>query len=127
MPWKCCVGSCRSGYDAVKHSDENATLEKNSVFAFPKDMENQQKWLKALPNIVSIVTPYIGICRNHLPKDAKMKAMPGGVCAPVEPQSIFSNVPLQYLSFLRVIHQSSRTTYKCLSSCKLIGFVKFRD
>ena len=41
MPRKCCVTGCNSNYDSVKN--------KTTTFRLPRDPEERQRWIKAIP------------------------------------------------------------------------------
>ena len=46
MPNKCCVAFCKGNYDS-----EN---EIKTVFRFPKNVEEREKWRLALPNVIKV-------------------------------------------------------------------------
>ena len=52
MPRKCCTGfdgkPCRANYTATKLFEE----EKNTVYGFPTDPNEQELWKKSLPNVL---------------------------------------------------------------------------
>ena len=69
MPNKCCVGKCTSNYAT---SNDGYI----SMFSFPKDSEEREKWLQALPNIIKEALPSMKICSLHWPLDAAMEKIP---------------------------------------------------
>ena len=84
MGRKCSVYGCRTNY-----SNE----EKGTVYRFPNDESDKQGWIRALPNRDFLWTKEKGICSKHWPNGCKMKVGKGGWEVPVEPPSIFGNVP----------------------------------
>lgn len=80
MPRKCCVAHCKSNYES--------TDEKVTVYQFPKDSQEKDRWIASLPNVIDKVTPHIGVCVKHWPSTAsyvKVKRY----SRPSEPPSIF--------------------------------------
>ena len=61
MPYKCCVGYCKSNYASADSTDHV------KMFSFPKDPIKLQLWLEALPNRIEKPTPYMRICCLHWP------------------------------------------------------------
>ena len=53
MPYKCCVGYCKSNYASVDSTDHV------KMFSFTKDPIKLQLWLEALPNRIEKPTPYM--------------------------------------------------------------------
>ena len=41
MPRKCCATGCNSNYNSVK--------DKTTTFRLPRDPEERQRWIKAIP------------------------------------------------------------------------------
>ncbi len=87
MPRKCSVGGCTSNY--VR---KGVPTEKVTVYGFPSDEVERQRWTSAMPNILPKVTPTMGICHFHFPRDVKMKRIKGHNI-PVDPPSIFAGIP----------------------------------
>ncbi len=87
MPRKCSVGGCTSNY--VR---KGVPTEKVTVYGFPSDEVERQRWISAMPNILPKVTPTMGVCRLHFPRDVKMKRIKGHNI-PVDPPSIFAGIP----------------------------------
>ena len=83
---RCGVARCNGNY-----SSEN----KVRVFKLPKCEADQQRWINALPPRANFVikpkTFYI--CERHWPPEAQFITTPGGFTRPVDPPSIFPNVP----------------------------------
>ena len=99
MPRKCCVHKCKGNYTS---SDQ-----KVSVYTFPKDLAEQQRWLDALPKFIRTVTPNIGICSKHWPSDALFVKVKKHL-RPAEPPSIFSG--FSHLMFRQTAATTSRHT-----------------
>ena len=61
----------------------------------PKPLDEQNKWTSVLPPREGFVIKRKSffICQRHWPTDTPMKAKPGGFTRPVDPPSIFNNVP----------------------------------
>lgn len=82
MPRKCSVARCRSGYD-----DSSVR-----IYMFPKDLENRDRWIQSLPNVLHKVTENMGICAHHWPSNAEMVKRKGHD-VPKFPPTIFPNCP----------------------------------
>lgn len=85
MVRKCSVIYCNGNY---------SKKDKRTVYAFPKDASQLLKWKEAIPNMccTSIVTEFMGVCKDHWPLDAPMiskSRYPSPGCPP----SIFPDVP----------------------------------
>ena len=63
-----------------------------SVYRFPKDLEQRQRWVASLPNTNFIYTDNKRICQLHFPKTAKTKMVKGHLIFD-EPPSIFKDIP----------------------------------
>ena len=63
-----------------------------SVYRFPKDLEQHQRWIASLPNANFIYTDNKRICQLHFPKTAKTKMVKGHMIFD-EPPSIFKDIP----------------------------------
>ena len=85
MPLKCCVPNCNSNY--------KSSGEKVSIYKFPKDENEKQKWSKVIPRAKQVVTAYTALCRKHWPEDCTMVSV-HGKNRPAEPPSIFLNIPI---------------------------------
>ncbi len=86
MPRKCCVYECRTNY---------TPSERGTVFRFPNDATERNRWLASLPNKDLTWTEHIGICENHWPSDYTRKSVQGGGIQPTEPPTIFaSTIPI---------------------------------
>ena len=102
MPRKCSVGLCTSNY---------LTGEKNvTVFCFPKGEEEQKTWVNSLPNKIAVqfnlltlilapicfllqkVTPHMGVCSKHWPRDTPLKKVKRSY-RPIHCPSIFPGCP----------------------------------
>ena len=78
---KCCVGNCKSNYDTES--------EYVSSHKFPSDKDERQRWLDALPNVVTKVTKNTVVCVKHWPLNYQT-CMKKGHVRPVFPPSVFS-------------------------------------
>lgn len=112
MGRKCSVYGCNSGYDSQQQT------QKVTVYKFPDDEEECRKWVICLPNKISKVTKWMGICALHWPTDTPLQHNKKGSRFPVPavPPSIFSNVPASCVPS----HSSStpRSTKKALSCAR---------
>lgn len=88
---------CKGNYDSEE--------EKVSVYCFPKDETEKQKWIDALPNIINRVTPHIGICSKHWPLDAPFIKI-RRYLRPQHPPTIFPGCPTTMLR--QTVPSSSR-------------------
>ena len=69
----------------------DSTNEKVTVYGFPNEPEQQDCWVKSLPNKLTCkVSKYIGICAKHWPTDCHKVKLPGGSYRPIDPPSIFN-------------------------------------
>ena len=84
MPLKCCVPRCKSNYTSMN--------TKVPVYTFPKDLNEQKKWINNIPHIDFTVTKYSAVCRLHWPDDAAF-VTDHGKLRPVKPPSLFPNIP----------------------------------
>ena len=65
MPYKCCVPKCKSNY----LTEEKEKKEKVSIYRFPPDKEEKNKWIKAIPRANLTVNNNTRVCRYHWPAD----------------------------------------------------------
>ena len=93
---------CKSMYDS--------TNEKVTVYGFPNEPEQQDRWEKSLPyKLTCEVSKYIRICAKHWPTDCHKVKLPGGSYRPIDPPSIFNTnksylaQTFQYLVTFRVV------------------------
>ena len=54
MPLKCCVPQCKSNYKSMN--------TKVPVSQFPKDLNEQKKWIDNIPHTGLKVTKYSAVC-----------------------------------------------------------------
>ena len=88
MPRKCCVGDCNSNYDT---EEETVTTH-----GFPPDPDEQQRWIDALPNILTErITKNTAVCIKHWPPNYETRPKKGHL-VPVNPPSVFS-LPTSFL------------------------------
>ena len=90
MPDHCSIAECGGNYD----KDRKAT-----VFRLPKDPVDRQRWINVLPPLRGkVINPKtFRICRRHWPADTPTKPAQGGTRRPIDPPSIFENVPASVL------------------------------
>ena len=69
MVYTCCVPECRTGYKKQKRDAEDADLEKVPIFEFPKDKDQQLKWLRAIPRDNLTITSSTRVCAKHFYED----------------------------------------------------------
>ena len=81
MPFKCCVFNCDSNYDS--------TSGKVTVFRFPDNADERERWINSLPNDGFQFTVSKRICSKHWPIDYRHRVVKGGAKVPVDPPSIF--------------------------------------
>ena len=84
MGRKCSVFSCKRGY---KTDNCNTPVK---FYCFPIDDASKLKWIKALPNKLSLqdITKEMCVCSDHFPPNV----LTGKWGRPVEPPSIFDNL-----------------------------------
>ena len=75
MPRKCCTmfdgKPCKSNYDS--------TEEKVTVYSFPKEASEQERWVPNLPNKLTCnISKNIGVCAKHWPVDCAKVKVRGG-------------------------------------------------
>ena len=94
MPYKCCVPKCKSNY----LTEEREKKEKVSIYRFPPDEEEKNKWIKAIPRANLAVNNNTRVCRYHWPADSTTFIVSRGNERPTEPPSIFDDIPASCLS-----------------------------
>ena len=62
MEKKCCVYACKTNY-----SSEKLKSDKISVYQFPKDETEKEKWIKAIANANLRVGKDTAVCALHWP------------------------------------------------------------
>ena len=82
MPYKCCVYNCSSNYITAKG-------EYVTVYRFPKDIVERDRWIKCLPNKIFVYSESKRVCCKHWPSNAKMKNIRGGSSVPIDAPSVF--------------------------------------
>ena len=87
MGRKCCVYACK-----IYYSSEKLKSDKISLYRFPKDETEKEKWMKAIPNANLRVSKDTVVCALHWPsgfEEIKVNGKP----RPKEPLSIWPGVP----------------------------------
>ena len=107
MGRKFCVFGCRSGYDAK---------DKTSVFRLPKNKEERQRWLKALPRDNVPDSKDTVVSEKHWPKNYET-VLHYGKCRPLLPPTVFDCVPK---SLVPTRGSSKRSTIKATSSQRIV-------
>ena len=113
MPDKCCVPLCCSNYEK-KANKKNINTDIVSVYKFPKSENERSAWVKSIPRVNLNVTKHTVVCRKHWPEDAPFYVVPGGRKRPVDPPSIFPNIPTSIL--ITTTKTKERPTQNSLSS-----------
>ena len=105
MGRKCSVPGCKTGYTSANV----IRTAKLSVYGFPKDPNELQKWLSRLPNEISAdsVTRNMGVCSLHWPPDVPLMRRARHM-VPSIPPSIFPDVQAQRF----YIPRTTRTTLR---------------
>jgi len=105
MPRKCAAFGCRGNYAGEPYS---------RLVSFPKNEEEKEKWIKAMPNERKTLESKkeIWICASHF--DCEWITIRGGK-RPSQPPSIFA-VPK---SCLKQVQESKRTTQKSTAEARL--------
>ena len=116
MPLKCCVPLCSSNYETKEKNKVVKTKEYVPMYRFPKDKEEQTLWKRQIPRVDLVVTKHSAVCRNHWPQNADFKKVPGGRFRPINPPTIFPNVPRSCLRQESLIKE--RPTTKSLSEVR---------
>ena len=63
-----------------------------SVFGFPNDEDEKERWIKSLPNIhLTDKTGHIGVCERHWPLNYPRVRVKSGKYHPVNPPSLFGS------------------------------------
>jgi hypothetical protein len=83
MPRKCSVYGCTSNYDSGA---------KTTVFRFPADENEMQRWIKNLPNRNFVWTPDTVVCVKHWPAGYATRKVRGGAMVPTDPPTVFPGV-----------------------------------
>ena len=101
MPRKCCTFfdgvSCTTNY--------KTSTEKSSVFRFPNEEGEKQRWISSLPNILPACdTKNLGVCEKHWPVDYPTISVKGKR-RPANPPFIFG-LPKSFLP--QTYYSSSR-------------------
>ena len=107
MVKKCCVTGCNGNYT------DNS---KASVYRFPQDATQKKAWRDAIPRDNIPDSKDTVICAAHWPTNFKYMTVRGKI-RPVDPPSIFHNIPL---SMIPTPPPKPRTTTKTCSSTRNI-------
>ena len=105
MVKKCCIPGCRGNYD-VKN--------KVRVYWLPSNEEERNRWINSIPRSSFPNKPDTVVCERHFP-ETFLKAHINGKDRPIEPPSIFPNIPS---SVIQTQPLKPRSTAKVLSSIK---------
>ena len=87
MGKKFCVYACKTNY-----SSEKLKSDKISVYRFPKDEREKEKWIKAVPNANLRVSKDNVDCALHWPSGFE-EIKVNGKSRPKDPPSIWPGVP----------------------------------
>ena len=76
---------CKSNYDS--------TEEKVTVYSFPKEASEQERWVLSLPNkLICKISKNIGVCAKHWPVDCAKVKVRGEHEVPVGAPSLFGEM-----------------------------------
>lgn len=103
MGRKCCVTACRSGYESG---------DKTAMYRLPKDSEERERWLKAIPRDNIPQGKDTVVCEKHWPANCE-KVLVYGKYRPVLPPSVFDCLPK---SLVPTCISKKRVTQKATSS-----------
>lgn len=92
MPRKCCTffdsKSCKSNYDGQPYV---------SIYSFPSDADECERWVKALPNQLTCkVSRNIGVCAIHWPPNFPTVSVKGKK-RPRDPPTLFGSTPSSFV------------------------------
>ena len=102
MPKKCCVFACRTNYKDQQN-------DKISVYRFPKDQDERERWRKSIPNANLKVTDNTVICQKHWPSDFETIAVHGKI-RPKNPPSVWPCVPSSQIPTTSTVPRSTKKT-----------------
>ena len=107
MPRKCCVFACQTNYGNKKQKSQ----EKIPVYRFPRDLEEMNRWIKAIPNANLRVTDNSVVCELHWPPDFPTVKVHGKL-RPKDPPSVWPGVPKSQIpSPIPVPRSTKRKTF----------------
>jgi hypothetical protein len=89
MGKKCCVYGCKTNYLSANKSSGDMQV---SVFRFPKDEDEKQAWVSAIPNAKFTFSKNTVVCELHWPSGFE-KVSKKGKTRPKDPPSVWPNVP----------------------------------
>ena len=87
MVKKCFIPGCRGNYDAKN---------KVRVYRLPSNEEERNRWINAIPRSNFPNKPDTVVCERHFPENF-LKAHVNGKDRPIEPPSIFPNIPYSFI------------------------------
>ena len=64
------------------------------MYRFPFKSEDQELWIKKLPNANFVFTNYKRTCAQHWPEDAELKGVKGGSYVSIHPPSVSKGIPV---------------------------------
>ena len=88
MVKKCCVYGCTSSYA----SEKKKTGTHVPVYRFPKNEEDKERWIKAVPNANLCVSSNTVVCQLHWPYGFESISI-NGKSRPKNPPSVWPNIP----------------------------------
>ena len=90
MGRKCVAGECKTNYESEEKRRKEKGIAKVSVFKFPRNENEKQMWMAALPNILEKPpTEHVGVCELHWPFGYEKITVQGGKQRPKFPPSEF--------------------------------------
>ena len=83
--WRKCAGKCTSNDKGIE--------EKVSIFRFPSNEKEKERWVNAPPIKIAEVTNYTGVFEKHWP-DGYTKTKRQERERPAGPPSVFKGIPI---------------------------------
>ena len=99
-------------------TEERKKKEKVSIYRFPPDEEEKNKWIKAIPRANLTVNNNTRVCRYHWLADCTTFIVSRGKERPTETPSIFDDIPASCLS--SPPPKPRKTTFASCSSRNII-------
>ena len=101
MVRKCCVTGCKSNY----------LSEKEKVTVLPSDLEERQRWIKAIPRNNIPNSSNTVVCVKHFPPGFPVLKIKGE-SRPKDPPSVFENIPKSLIQTLPAPKQPTKKATK---------------
>lgn len=69
MPNKCCVAGCKTYHKLQEKENQTGNI---SLYSFPKNIDDRERWLAALPNKVFEPSKNMKVCSRHWETETDM-------------------------------------------------------